>query len=265
MRAIEEGDSVLLYLSEKKKWLVQVRDRKEFHTHVGVVKLEEAVGKPFGSCVRSTLGFEFYLLWPTVRDRILHTHRPTQILYDKDVGLAIFRLGIGPGDVVIEAGTGSGAMTASLANVVRPGGHVYSYEIREEFVETATRNLVKMGLEEYVTINNLDARNGFREKDVDAAFIDLGDPWEVIGPVHLALGGGHPVASFSPTMNQVEKVVDAMKNGFVDIETVECFVRSLRVEKGKTRPTSLMVGHTGYLTFGRKVFERKEQVGGSSR
>ncbi len=54
-------------------------------------------------------------------------------------------------------------------------------------------------------------------------------------------------------MNQVEKMVEAMKGKFVGIETVECLVRSMRVETGKTRPMSLMVGHTGYLTFGRKV------------
>ena len=253
MTTIKDGDFVLLYLNERKNWIVQAKIQKEFHTHVGIVRLGDVVGKPYGCSVKSTLGFDFHLLWPTLRDRILDTHRPTQIMYDKDIGLVMFRLGLSPGQSVVEAGTGSGAMTASLANAIEPGGHVYSYEIRPEYVETAKRNLARMGLEEYVTIRNTDARLGFAERDVDAVFIDLGDPWEVIEPAHAVLKGGHVFGSFSPTINQVEKVVEAMKGKFVDIETVECLVRGIRVETGKTRPMSLMVGHTGYLTFGRKV------------
>jgi len=256
MTVAKEGDFVLLYLNEKKKWLVQAREGKEFHTHKGIVKLGEIIGKPFGSCVISTLGFEFHVLSPTVRNHIVNMQRPTQILYDKDISLVLFRLGLGSGSVVVEAGTGSGAMTSSLANAVRPEGHVYSYEIRPEFAEIATRNVAKMGLQKYVTVKNADAKLGFEEKDVDAAFIDLEDPWEVVDSVHGALKAGHPMASFSPTVNQVEKVVEAMKDKFLDIDTIECFVRSIRVEKGKTRPRTLMIGHTGYLTFARKVLQR---------
>lgn len=255
MTVVREGDFVLLYLDERKKWLVQAREGTEFHTHKGLVKLGEIIGKPFGSCVRNALGFEFRVLPPTIGDHIVNMRRPTQILYDKDIALVLFRLGLRSGNMVVEAGTGSGAMTAALANAVRPDGHVYSYEIRCEFVEIATRNVAKMGLEQYVTVKNMDAKLGFEEKNVDAAFVDLEDPWEVIDSVHGSLNAGYPMASFSPTVNQVERVVEAMKGRFVDVDTVECFVRSIRVEKGKTRPRTLMIGHTGYLTFGRKVLE----------
>ncbi len=186
MTVIKDGDFVLLYLNEKKNWVVEVRSDREFHTHVGIVRLGDVVGSLYGGHVKSTLGFDFYLLWPTLRDRILDIRRPTQIMYDKDIGLAMFRLGLSPGQSVVEAGTGSGAMTASLASVVRPEGHVYSYEIRPEYVENAKRNLTRIGLEKYVTLNGTDARLGFAERDVDAVFIDLGDPWEVVEPAHVA-------------------------------------------------------------------------------
>jgi len=251
---------VLLYLNERKRWLVRAREGMEFHTHRGIVKLGETIGKPFGSHIRSSLDSEFHVLPPTIGDHIVNIQRPTQILYDKDIALVLFRLGLQSGSVVVEAGTGSGAMTAALANAVRPGGHVYSYEIRREFVEIAIKNLTKMGMEPYVTIKNVDAKLGFDEQNVDAVFIDLEDPWGVIDPAHRVLRGGHPVASFSPTLNQVEKVVEKMREGYVDIDTVECFVRSIRVEKGKTRPRTLMIGHTGYLTFARKVLGRNTQT-----
>ena len=41
----------------------------------------------------------------------------------------------------------------------------------------------------------------------------------------------------------------------VDIDTIECLIRRMRVEFGKTRPENLMTGHTGYLTFARKAYE----------
>jgi tRNA (adenine57-N1/adenine58-N1)-methyltransferase len=225
---------------------------------VGIVNLAEMVGRPYGSSVRSTLGFDFHILYPTIRDRISSSKRPTQILYDKDIALALYRLGVTSGSVVIEAGTGSGAMTASLANAVKPLGHVYSYEIRPEFVETASRNLARLQLDEYVTIRNIDARLGFEEDDVDAVFVDLGDPWEAISSIHSALKGGHPMASFSPTVNQIERTVKAMKDKFVDVETLECFTRNMRVEEGKTRPATSMIGHTGYLTFARKILGKSQ-------
>jgi tRNA (adenine57-N1/adenine58-N1)-methyltransferase len=39
----------------------------------------------------------------------------------------------------------------------------------------------------------------------------------------------------------------------VDVETVETLMRFMQVERGKTRPQTLMTGHTGYITFARKA------------
>jgi tRNA (adenine57-N1/adenine58-N1)-methyltransferase len=61
------------------------------------------------------------------------------------------------------------------------------------------------------------------------------------------------VVSFSPTFNQVEKTTEVFgKEGFVNIQTIECFIREIRADTGKTRPATIMVGHTGYMTFAQK-------------
>ncbi len=255
---VVEGDYVLLYFDERRKWLVKATNQKEFHTHKGVVKMSSIVGKPFGTVVRSSLNHSFWALKPTTYDFIMSVERPTQIVYPKDVGIILLKLGLGPGSIVVETGTGSGALTLAMANAVRPDGHVYSYEIRPEFVSIASRNLKKAGVLDYVTIKTADAKKGFQEKDVDAVVIDLGDPWKIVSKAYKCLKGGAPVASFSPTFNQVEKTVEALKRvGFLNVETIECLLREIRVEKGKTRPVTFMVGHTGYITFAKKGSKEK--------
>lgn len=175
-------------------------------------------------------------------------------MYPKDIGLIILKLALTSGYRVLEIGTGSGAMTVAAAMAVRPSGRVDTYEARKEFAEMAERNLKRAGLLEYVTIHHADASAGIEGAGFDAAIMDVGDPWPIIPHIHKALAGGAPVVSFSPTINQVEKTTDALsRDGFVNVHTLECFIREIRADTGKTRPATMMVGHTGYMTFAQKI------------
>ena len=257
MSFISEGDYVLLYFDERRKWLVKATTDREFHTHKGVIRFGSIMGKPYGSIVKSSLNQDFWVLRPTTCDFIMSVERPTQIIYPKDAGIIILKLGLKPGALVVEAGTGSGALTLAMANAVKPDGHVYSYEVRPEFIKTASRNLRKAGVLDYVSLKSADAKLGFEEKNMDAVMIDLGDPWKVVSKAYRCLKGGAPIASFSPTFNQIEKTVGAMKrSNFLDLETFELLLREIRVDKGKTRPVTFMVGHTGYLTFAKKALKK---------
>jgi len=252
---VKENDYVLLYFDERRKWLTKALKGREFHTHKGILKLDELAGKFYGDKIVSSLNFDFWILKPTTYDYMMRVERPTQIMYPKDIGIILLKLGICSGKIVLEAGTGSAAMTIAIATAVKPEGHLYTYEVRPEFAETAERNLRRAGVIDYVTIRNLDALAGFQEKNVDAITIDIGEPWRVLSHAYDCLKGGCPLASFSPTVNQVERTVTALKKvGFIDVDTIECLVRTMRVEEGKTRPSTTMIGHTGYVTFARKIF-----------
>ncbi|MGC8850051.1 MAG: tRNA (adenine-N1)-methyltransferase [Candidatus Bathyarchaeia archaeon] len=250
---IKDGDPILLYYDRHRKWLVKASGR-EFHTHKGIVNLGSSIGRSYGEYVESSLGYKFYLLKPTIYDFIMGPRRPTQIIYPKDMGLILLRLDVAPGSRILEVGTGSGALTMALANLVRPDGHVYSYELRSEFASIALKKLRNVGLDQYVTIRVGDAAEVLQDGDFDAAVMDIGEPWRVIPKLHEVLRPSSPVASFSPTFNQVEKTVkELVRFGFVDISTMETLARELKVEEGATRPFSKMVGHTGYVTFARKT------------
>ena len=251
---IAEGDLTLLLLSQRKTYLIKVEQGKSFHTHKGYIKFDDLIGKEYGSTVLSSLGFEFVALKPLLRDYIMKSARQTQITYPKDIALIVMFSGIGPGSQVVEAGTGTGALTIALAHYVKPDGKIYSYEIREEFQKTAEKNLTRAGLIDLVKLKNKDVTVGIDESDVDAVILDLAVPWLVIPHASTSLKPCGTVVSFSPTIDQVVKTVEALKeNSFVDVETVECLMRGMQVERGKTRPQTLMTGHTGYITFGRKA------------
>ena len=232
---------------------------KSFHTHKGYVQLDDLVGKEYGTRITSSMGVEFVALKPTVRDYIFKIQRKTQISYPKDIALILMFSGVGPGSHVVEAGTGTGALTSALAFYVKPTGRVYSYEIRQEFAEMALKNLKRAGVSEYVVLKSKDITEGIDEEEVDAVVLDMATPWLVVPHAYIALKGGGVLVSFSPTIDQVVKTVEALKeNGFVAIETVESLMREMQIERGKTRPQTLMTGHTGYITFARKAFKAQQ-------
>ena len=251
---INENDHILLHLNSKRTYLVKVEKGKSFHTHKGFIQLDDLIGKNYGTRIISNTNTEFIALKPQLRDYIFKSQRKTQITYPKDVALIVMFSGIGPGSQVVEAGTGTGALTTALAHYVKPNGHVFSYEIRPEFTETAQKNLQRAGLIDYVTLKNKDVTTGIDETNMDAVVLDLATPWLVVPCAYNALKGSGALVSFSPTIDQVVKTAEALEeNKFVDIETIECIMRGMQVERGKTRPETLMTGHTGYLTFARKT------------
>jgi tRNA (adenine57-N1/adenine58-N1)-methyltransferase len=251
---MQDGDYVLLSLGARRTYLTKVENGKSFHTHKGFIKFDDIIGKEFGSVVKSSLGFEFAALKPLLCDYIMKSARQTQITYPKDISLIVMFSGIGPGSRVVESGTGTGALTTALAHYVQPDGRVYSYEIREEFRRTAEKNLTRAGVIECVELKNKDVTVEIEEKDVDSVVLDLAVPWMVIPLAYSALKPCGAIVSFSPTIDQVVKTVEALRaEGFASIETIECLMRGMQVERGKTRPHTLMTGHTGYITFGRKV------------
>jgi len=253
---IVEGSDVLLYLNRKRTYLVKVEKGKSFHTHKGFIQLDKLINQPYGTRTTSNLGAEFIALKPTLRDHIFKTLRKTQITYPKDIALIVMYSGIGPGSQIVEAGTGTGALTTALAHYIQPTGRVHSYEIRPEFTATALKNLKRAGVADYVELKNKDITSGIDETDMDAVILDLATPWLVVPHAKKALKGSGTLVSFSPTIDQTVKTVEALEeNGFVDVETIECLMRRMQIERGKTRPETLMTGHTGYVTTARNALK----------
>jgi tRNA (adenine57-N1/adenine58-N1)-methyltransferase len=258
---IEESSYVLLFHTPRKKWLTKVAQDKKFHTHLGIIDVSSIIGMEYGSAIRTTEGKLIFLMEPTIHDFIMKSERKTQIVYPKDLGYIVARTGLKNGSKVLEVGTGSGALATFMASIVKPEGHIYSFDVNSEFMEMAKRNLEKAGMAKYVTMHQHDPHLGVDIRNVDVATVDLGDPWTVVDQVHDALKGGGAFVAICPTMNQIERTAAQLKkSGYADIDCVELMIRNIEAREGMTRPSMRMIGHTTYLVFARKVEKLQEAL-----
>jgi tRNA (adenine57-N1/adenine58-N1)-methyltransferase catalytic subunit len=250
---IQEGSYVLLFHTARKKWLTQASVDKKLHTHLGVIDISQIIGMEYGSEIKTTGGDKIYLVEPTIYDFIMKSKRKTQIVYPKDFGFVAARVGLKNGCHVLEVGTGSGALTTFAASIVKPNGHIHTFDINAEFMKIAKENLEKAGMYPYVTMHEYDASEGFPVENMDVAIIDLGDPWTVIDQIHHCLKGSGSFVAICPTVNQIERTATELKQkGFLDIECTELMIRTMEAREGMTRPAMRMIGHTTYLVFARK-------------
>jgi tRNA (adenine57-N1/adenine58-N1)-methyltransferase len=250
----KSGDLIQLVSPSNKVFTFRLIPGGQLQTHRGVLNHDDLIGIPWGSQVFSHKGSAFYLLQPAIGSLIQETKRNTQIMYPKDIGFILIVMGIGPGIQVIEAGTGSGALTSALAWAVGPDGHIFSYESRPDMQNLARKNLERLGLEERVSLKLQDIALGFDETGVDALFLDVPNPYDYIHQVRLALKPGGAFGCILPTTNQVALLLPELhREYFAFIDVCEILLRFYKPVPQRLRPTDRMVAHTGFLIFARPI------------
>ena len=258
---LRPGDVVMLVDERRKQFIFRLEPGAELQTHRGILRHDDLIGVGWGSRISSHLGYSFVVLVPSLYDRLLHLRRQSQIVFPKELGYILLHLAVGEGSTVIEAGSGSGALTVALAWSVGPSGHVASYDRRQDLQDVARRNVQRFGLEERVTFHERDIAEGFLETDAGALFLDLPDPHLYLPQVRAALRLGSPFGALLPTANQVSALILALEqNDFARIEVCELLLRFYKPVPARLRPTDRMVAHTGYLVFARPVAEGARAV-----
>lgn len=258
---VNDGDLAQLVGLRHKSFIVRIKQGGELQTHRGIVRFDDIIGKPWGSRIRSHLGNPFYVLQPALGDLLKELPRNTQILYPKDIGFILVQMGIGEGQIILEAGTGSGSLTSAMAYAVGSKGKVISYEAREEMQKLARKNITRLGLEDRVEfkLRELTIEQGFDEEGVDALFLDLPNPYDYIHHARKALKLGGFFGCILPTANQVSRLLLALRQfDFAFIDVCEVLLRYYKPEPDRFRPVDRMVAHTGFLIFARPVIIEKE-------
>ncbi len=255
-----EGDLVQLVGLSHKSFIIILKSGAVFHTHRGLLNHDDLIGKQWGSQILSHNGSPFFILQPSMTDILRNTKRSTQIMYPKEIGYILLYMGIGPGSRVIEAGTGSGSFTTALAHAIGDSGGIYSYDVKEVNQASARKTLEKLNLINRVELKVRDIQDGFDEKNVDAVFLDVSNPYDYLDQVRGALKPGGHFGCIVPTTNQVTQLLVSLRRSeFAFVEVCDISVRFYKTEPSRFRPTDRMIAHTGYLVFARPVLINNEE------
>jgi tRNA (adenine57-N1/adenine58-N1)-methyltransferase len=248
---MKKGTLVLLVRNER-SYLVEAGKGK-LNLKEGNVDLSQLLKKKFGDDIKTHLGKKLSIVEPNLNDIMeKRVKRLPQIITPKDIALIVAYTGVGQGNKVIDVGTGSGFLSIILASHIKPG-KVFTYEKNKQFFKVAKKNLKLAGVEKFVQIKRKDATRGFNERNVDLVTLDLKNPEKIIPHAYRSLKPGGWLVVYSPYVEQVSKVAkEIKKKNFSSIKIVENIVREWQVEEF-TRPKTVGLMHTGFLTFARKM------------
>ncbi len=253
---LQDGEPILLVDRKERRYLLTLRAGTVSDLRGGKVSHDQLIGTSEGRPVQTSRGEQFILLRPTLAEFVLEMPRGAQIIYPKDLAAILVAADVYPGARVLEAGTGSGALTIALLRAVGPSGWVFSYEVREEFARRAIRNVEHyLGAADRLQIRMQDVYAGIPDLPVDRIILDLPEPWQAVEPATGALRPGGIFLAYLPTVPQVAQLVEALRQSkaFAFVETTETLVRPWHIEAPSVRPEQRMVAHTGFLVTARRV------------
>ncbi|KAL6304452.1 tRNA methyltransferase complex GCD14 subunit-domain-containing protein [Sparassis latifolia] len=269
-REIAEGD--LSFSARQTRDVIQplvITPGKELNSKFGVYRHTDLVGVPYGSKIASRNGKGFvHVLRPTPELWTLALPHRTQILYLADIAFIVSWLNIRPGSRVIEAGTGSGSFSHSVARTIGSSGHLWSYEFHEARVTKAREEFSRHGMEDIVTLTHRNVcKDGFTvENTVDAVFLDLPAPWEAVEHAKTALRKDRitRICCFSPCMEQVLRTVSALNDaGFTDITMYETLIRPHQVDAVPPLTPISEISEKLKKTEARREEKRQRQIASS--
>jgi tRNA (adenine57-N1/adenine58-N1)-methyltransferase len=241
--------------AKQRLYLVTLQPGGKYSYHGGTISFDDIIGQEEGVVLNSSHDRSLAVFRPSLAQYVLKMPRGAQVIYPKDLAAIVMAADIFPGAVVLESGTGSGALTMALLRAVGQEGRVISEEIREDFARRAAANIHRfMGDAPNLEIRIRDIYEGVDVHEVDRVVFDLPEPWHIIDGVAKALRPGGSFVSYLPTVLQVKQLVDTLyRHGeFALIDTMEILERHWHVAELSIRPEHRMVAHTGFLTVARK-------------
>ena len=191
-------------------------------------------------------------------------NRRAQTIGIKDSGFLISWMGIGTGSRVLEGGHGSAGLAMNLANVIGSKGYLVSVENRPEHAEVGRSNMERLA--EFSTdfpswnLLEMDLQNAASEVagicgELDAAIIDIAEPWTVVPEISQTLRIGGRIACYCPTTAQLEKSWNEVEKEGLIVEFAGEIIerRWSRAGKGGVRPGNQPMGHTAFVLIAAKI------------
>lgn len=264
-----EGDWVRLMDAKGRKHNIRLEAGAEFSTKKGQIRHDDLIGRPEGIIVKSSMEGEYQVFRPLLHEYVVSMPRGAAIIYPKDAAQIITMADIFPGARVVEAGAGSGSLTAYLLRAIGSDGLLASYEIREEFAETARRNIDQLVGSDHPAWKLVvgDVREVIEETEIDRLILDMVDPWTCIEMAEERLIPGGILCAYVATTTQLSLFVESVRanGGFTEPTAWETMLRDWHLEGLAVRPDHKMIGHTAFLVTARRMAPGEKSLGKSRR
>ncbi|AWB92376.1 tRNA (adenine-N1)-methyltransferase [Aeromicrobium chenweiae] len=264
-----EGEWVRLTDPKGRKHNVQLEAGREFSTKKGQIKHDDMIGQPEGIVIQSSMEFPYQVFRPLLFEYVVSMPRGAAIIYPKDAAQIVAQADIYPGARVVEAGAGSGSLTAYLLRAIGPTGTLGSYELREEFAENVTKNVHQVAGTDLPgwTLTVGDVRDVITETEIDRLILDMVDPWTCIPLAAERLVPGGIVCAYVATTTQLSLFVETVRadGGFTEPRAWETLERDWHLEGLAVRPQHKMNGHTAFLVTARRMAPGYRSMGTSRR
>lgn len=260
--SLQENDPVIFIDRKGRRYLKILAPGRKLSIR-GDITPEQLCGIEEGSRVKFSSGETYLVMRPTYADLVPLLPRAAQVIYPKDTGPMLVWGDVFPGATVIEGGVGAGAFTIALLRAVGPEGRVISYELREDFSNTARRNVATFfGAAPNWELKLRDLYDGFDETGADRVFIDLPEPGRALDVVARALRPGGVFVSYVPTALQLRDTVEALQQHprFAEIESFETLMRNWHVKGMSVRPVHRMVAHSAFIIVARRLADTPDSA-----
>ncbi|CAJ0944402.1 unnamed protein product [Ranitomeya imitator] len=202
-----------------------LKDSGKLDSNWGAINYTDLLGKLSGEKVRTSTGHQFFLRRPSLDEYVLYMKRGPTISYPKDIASILMMMDISPGDMILEAGSGSGALSLFLSRAVGPSGCVHSIELRSDHHRVSKRNFSKWktaweirsgrSWPDNVNFINKDIRDAMcdlRSVGFDAVALDMLNPQVALPAIIGNLKQGGVCAVYIANITQVIDLLEGIRS-----------------------------------------------------
>lgn len=256
----KEGDRVQLTDSKSRHITLTLKKGERYHTHNGFIAHDDIIGQPEGSAVSTSTGTTHIALRHLLVDYTLAMPRGAAVVYPKDAAQILMEGDIFPGATVLEAGAGSGSLTCSLLRAIGPKGHLYSYEIRNDHLQVAEKNVTEFFGEKpaWWSLREGDLAQVSRDEipgGVDRIILDMLNPEACLPAVKDLINPGGVLIGYVTTVTQLSRFIEALRaqQCWTEPRAWETLMREWHAVDLAVRPAHRMQAHTAFLISTRRL------------